>query len=75
MTHTSPDETAIVRWRTERDLKRIGFVDVAIRNVDWLHPHTPRLLIRPVSMLGAALERLPLIREFSGSVLIRARRP
>lgn len=71
----SPDETAIVRWRLARDLRDIGFTDVHIRNTDWLHPATPPALIPAVASLGLLLERVPLIREFSGSVLIQARKP
>src|SRR5574341_55663 len=71
----APDETAIVRWRLARDLEAIGFDNIEIRNVDWLHPATPEPLIRTVYSLGLWLERIPLIREFSGSVLISARRP
>jgi 2-polyprenyl-3-methyl-5-hydroxy-6-metoxy-1,4-benzoquinol methylase len=71
----SPDETAIVRWRLARQLKEAGFQAVSIRNVDWLHPATPPALIPAVSNLGLVLEKLPLIREFTGSVIIRAQRP
>ena len=72
---TSPDETAIIRWSLANKLRRVGYVAVSIRNVDWLHPRTPAPLIRPLSLLGFLLERLPILREFSGSVLIRAERP
>jgi 2-polyprenyl-3-methyl-5-hydroxy-6-metoxy-1,4-benzoquinol methylase len=71
----SPDETAFVRWRLRSLLGRIGFTGVRITPVDWLHPSTPRWLIRPVALLGSLLESTPLLREFSGSVLISARRP
>jgi 2-polyprenyl-3-methyl-5-hydroxy-6-metoxy-1,4-benzoquinol methylase len=71
----SPDETAFVRWRLRSLLRGLGFVGVRITPIDWLHPATPRPLIGPVALLGAALERVPLLREFSGSLLIRARRP
>lgn len=71
----SPDETAIVRWNLARDLREIGFVDIHIRNTDWLHPSTPPALISLVWRMGLILEAIPLIREFSGSVLIQARRP
>jgi hypothetical protein len=58
-----------------RDLAAIGFINIEIRNVDWLHPRTPKLLIRSVYIAGLFLERMPLIKEFTGSVLITARRP
>jgi 2-polyprenyl-3-methyl-5-hydroxy-6-metoxy-1,4-benzoquinol methylase len=71
----SPDETAIVRWRMARMLEDIGFRNIHIRNTDWLHPATPAGLIPLVNGIGLVLERIPLIKEFTGSVLIRAERP
>lgn len=73
--NVSPDETALVRWRMAQDLAKIGFADIQIRNVDWLHPAIPRFLISIVYKTGLLLERVPVIKEFSGSVLIQARRP
>jgi 2-polyprenyl-3-methyl-5-hydroxy-6-metoxy-1,4-benzoquinol methylase len=71
----SPDETAIVRWTMARDLATIGFTDIHLRNIDWLHPATPEALIPLVSNAGLVMEKIPLIREFTGSLLISARRP
>src|SRR5258707_1299687 len=45
----SPDETAIIRYRLARDLAQIGFTEISVRNVDWLHPATPSPLINVVS--------------------------
>ena len=72
--YVSPDETAIVRWRLERQLRAAGFSDIAITPFDWLHPSTPPSLIRFVDGVGRALERIPGVREFAGSVLISATR-
>ena len=69
----SPDETAFVRWTLARLLRGLGFVDVRLRPFDWLHPWTPRPLIPAGQWIGAALERVPLLREISGSLLICAR--
>jgi 2-polyprenyl-3-methyl-5-hydroxy-6-metoxy-1,4-benzoquinol methylase len=71
----SPDETAIVRWQMARDLAAIGFTDIHLRNIDWLHPATPKPLIPLVSRTGLIMEKIPLIREFTGSLLISAQRP
>jgi 2-polyprenyl-3-methyl-5-hydroxy-6-metoxy-1,4-benzoquinol methylase len=72
--YTSPDETAFVRWSFARKLRSMGFEDVAITPFDWLHPHTPPPLIEAVRAVGKAIENIPLCREFSGSLYIRARR-
>jgi 2-polyprenyl-3-methyl-5-hydroxy-6-metoxy-1,4-benzoquinol methylase len=71
----SPEETAFFRWSLARQLARHGFEDIRITPFDWLHPSTPESLIPLVRRLGTVLEVLPLIREFAGSLCIRARRP
>jgi SAM-dependent methyltransferase len=73
--HVSPDETAFVRWTFANQLRRWGFADVRLTPFDWLHPFTPRRAIGVVGAVGAALERLPLLREFAGSLVIHARKP
>ncbi len=71
----SPDETAFVRGGLRKMMTRAGFSDIEIRPFDWLHPYTPAVLISALKTMEACVERLPLIREFAGSLFIRARRP
>lgn len=71
----SPDETAFVRRRLENALCRSGFEQVRIVPFDWLHPATPGKLVPLVQGIGRVMEKIPGIREFSGSLLIAARRP
>lgn len=71
----SPDETAFTRWGLTRDLVRAGFVDVRIRPFDFLHPATPPWAAAWVERLGLAAERVPLLREISGSLFVVARVP
>ncbi|OGV65301.1 MAG: hypothetical protein A2283_05805 [Lentisphaerae bacterium RIFOXYA12_FULL_48_11] len=73
--YVSHDETAFWRWEVCRELKRADFEDICITPFDWLHPSTPELLIPLVSGLGYLVEHVPGIREFSGSLLISARKP
>lgn len=73
--YVSEDETAFVRWRLDRTLRAFGFDRICIVPFDWLHPSTPPALITVVERCGRLAERLPGVREFSGSVLICARRP
>jgi 2-polyprenyl-3-methyl-5-hydroxy-6-metoxy-1,4-benzoquinol methylase len=68
----SPDETAFIRWRLFNTLQEVGFQDIEIIPFDWLHPSVPRPLIKLVSKLGNKLEKLWLLREFSGSLYIKA---
>lgn len=71
----SPDETAFIRWRLAGLLRRKGFEDIRIQPFDWLHPAVPQALIGPVSAVGKILESIPIVKEFSGSLLILAHKP
>ncbi len=71
----SPDETAFIRCKMQSLLSCAGFVDIQITPFDWLHPATPAMLINLIEHAGTIIERLPLLREFAGSLLICARRP
>ncbi len=73
--YISPDEIAFVRWTLKSALEKAGFTDIEITPFDWLHPAVPKPLIGTVSVIGKVLEALPLLREFSGSLYIKAMRP
>lgn len=68
----SPDETAIVRWNYKKLLEKTGFRNVHISPYDFLHPVTPRFMIPLVSATGKIIERIPVLREIAGSVIIYA---
>jgi SAM-dependent methyltransferase len=71
----SPGETAFVRFRLRRQLEALGFTAVTGRPFDFLHPLTPPAWISSVERLGRMLERLPLVAEIAGSLLITAELP
>jgi SAM-dependent methyltransferase len=71
----SPDETAFLCWNIHSLLCNAGFIDVQIKPFDWLHPATPLKLIDAVKKIGSILEKIPVIREFAGSLHIYGRRP
>lgn len=73
--YVSEDETAFVRWSLRSMLVRAGFVGIDIRPFDWLHPSTPHSVLKIVENLGERMERIPLVREFAGSLYIKATRP
>ncbi len=72
--YVSPDETAFVRWQLRRLLLRARFQDIEIQPFDWLHPATPLRLIPMVQHVGAQLEKIPILRELAGSLIIQARK-
>jgi SAM-dependent methyltransferase len=71
----SPGETAFVRWRLRATLMRLGLEDVRTRPFDFLYPLTPVPLIGLVERVGRVLERVPLVAEIAGSLLVTARKP
>ena len=73
-TGTSPDETAFFRWKLSRLLRNAGFCDVCVEPYDFLHPAVPAPLIPFIQGMGSILERLPLMREIAGSLIISAQR-
>ena len=73
--NNSPDETAFIRFSLCRELVKFGFVDVSITPHEWLHPSVPPLFISTVQRVGRVLEKVPVLREFAGSLLISARKP
>ncbi len=73
--YVSPDETAFVRFALSRELRRVGFETIEIIPFDWLHPATPERFIPGVRWLCQVLEAIPVVREFAGSLWIRARKP
>jgi 2-polyprenyl-3-methyl-5-hydroxy-6-metoxy-1,4-benzoquinol methylase len=66
----SPDETAIVRWKFSNMMREAGFRNVRIFPYDFLHPVTPAALIPLVNSIGKIVEKIPLLREIAGSVII-----
>lgn len=73
--YVSPDETAFIRCKLKNTLREAGFQNIEIVPFDWLHPSVPRPLIGLVSKMGHMLEKTWFLREFSGSLYIKAVRP
>lgn len=71
----SPDEMAFSRFWAKGTLHRIGFAESSVTPFDFLHPLVPARLIPLVESLGLRLERLPVVREIAGSLLIQGVRP
>jgi hypothetical protein len=72
--HVSQDEMAFTRRSILRILGRLGFLRCAVRYFDFLHPATPPCFLDLVDGLGRSLERIPVLRAASGSMIITAER-
>ncbi len=66
----SPDETAFFRWKIRKLLLETGFNNVKIKPFDFLHPKIPLLLVNFMEKAGCVFEKIPILREFSGSLYI-----
>ena len=71
----SPDETAFFRWILRKRLIRSGFQQVKVVPFDFLHPAIPGKLINAISIAGSLAEKVPLIREIAGSLVLTAKKP
>jgi len=72
--NNSPDETAFIRFLLQKKLKKAGFCSVKIYPFDFLHPATPKLFIKCLIKMGKILERVPIFKEFAGSLYIEAQK-
>ena len=73
--YVSPDETAFSRFTLSEKLKYCGYVNIKITPFDWVHPSTPESLLPIIKAVNGILEFMPLVREFAGSLLIKAEKP
>ena len=71
----SPDETAIIRWKLAKMLASINYTNINIFPYDFLHPITPDFLIGTVNSIGKVVEKIPVLKEIAGSVIISAEKP
>jgi ubiquinone/menaquinone biosynthesis C-methylase UbiE len=70
----SPDETAFIKRKLKKVLIDNGFKDIEITNFDFLHPSTPRNMISLVRKLSNVFEKIPVLKEISGSLYIQAKK-
>ncbi|MFA6160950.1 MAG: class I SAM-dependent methyltransferase [Patescibacteria group bacterium] len=71
----SPDETAFFRWKLARQMRDAGFVEVGIRPFDFLHPRVPDSWAESLDGVLKNLEKVPAIKEISGSLIIFGQKP
>lgn len=66
----SEEETAFFRRRLERMLNSFPETDARVDNIDFIHPLIPKFMLSIVENVSDILERVPLIKEISGSLAI-----
>ena len=72
LTGDTPSETAFYRWKTKRDLQKNEFREANVVPFEFLHPLTPSFLITVIERVEYFLEKLPIVKEITGSLLIYA---
>ncbi len=70
LTHLEPDENAFSKSFATSKFTSVGFRNVEVSYCDFLLPALPMPLVAPVVRLGEKLERTPVLRGFSQSLLI-----
>jgi SAM-dependent methyltransferase len=68
----SPDERAFFRWQIALLLRRHHFKEIVVFPYDFLHPLVPQPMITTVLGVGKILEKIPLVKEIAGSLVIAA---
>ena len=71
----SPDETAFFRRSLKHLLIKSGFTNDSVTPFDFLHPSTPTFFVDALEKIGKIMEKVPVIKEISGSLLITAVKP
>ncbi|MCC6720754.1 MAG: class I SAM-dependent methyltransferase [Bacteroidia bacterium] len=66
----SPDETAINRWKFKKMLAKIGYNNISIFPYDFLHPIVPSFLVNFTNEFSKVIEKIPILKEIAGSVII-----
>lgn len=75
LSHSSPDETAFIRWKLKKALESSGFINIKVNPFDFLFPGFPGFFLPVLKVLNQLLEQFPLVREVSGSLLITGEKP
>jgi SAM-dependent methyltransferase len=75
MLQNSPDETAFLRFPLAKSIRKCGFNNVSVEPFDFLHPALPVSVISIFESVGSFFEKTPILREISGSLIVKAYKP
>lgn len=70
----SQDETAFSRWWIKKILEKYKFKNVQALPFDFLYPALPVSLSKTLRVFSEILEKIPIIKELSGSMIIKAQK-
>lgn len=75
LSKSSPNEDAHSRWKLKGEFEKAGFVNLSVRPYDFIYPALPFFLAKPFKKLSDFLEKVPILKEFTGSLVITGERP
>jgi len=70
----SPDETAFFKWQIAGKLRSFGFTDISVNPFDFMHPQTPVWLLNLMERMTTTFEKIPLMKDIAGSLIIQCRK-
>ena len=70
----TPDETAFVKWRIIKLLKKHKFKNIEVTSFDFLHPSLPKFSLPIMIPFTNFLEKFPFISEIAGSLYIKSKK-
>lgn len=68
----SPEEAPFSRWWIKKTLEKYKFKNVQATPFDFLYPALPVSLSKSLRIFSEILEKIPLIKELSGSMIVKA---
>ncbi|MCX5819993.1 MAG: class I SAM-dependent methyltransferase [Deltaproteobacteria bacterium] len=70
----SLNETAFVRWQIAKKLHSHSFVDISVKPFDFMHPQLPASFLDMAVRVTTILEKMSLVSEIAGSLIIQCRK-
>lgn len=71
----APCQIGLRKYKLMRMASRQDFTEIDVIPYDIIHPLTPRALVHTLQSVAFLAEHTPLVRELSGTLYIRARKP
>lgn len=75
MLQNTDDETAFFKKEMFNFLKDANFTDMTVEPFDFMHPAFPKFLVPSLRKICEAFEKIAIVKEFAGSLMITARKP
>ena len=70
----SPDETAFFKWQIKKKLIEYNFNPLTVKPFDFLHPSIPSSFIPFVKPATNFIEKIPIVKEIAGSLVIQSQK-